>query len=727
MTVEATTRRAGPYTGNGVSTSFGFAFKVFSAAEVKVVLTASGVDTPLLTGYTVTLNADQKTNPGGSVTYPISGAPMPSTRKLTILSATPLTQGVAFPEGGNFRASVVEDAVDRATILIQQLAEQVTRTLKLPASASTDFALPVPTPLKAIGWNSAADNLVNLDLNSGIGTELFDASVNYVVGTIGAVLRETVRVKDFPWNAKFDYVTDDTAAIQAALNTGLHVEFPTGGTVISTVYQTTRGQKVWGKGMGNTDISLVPGGLGFVLGARNVSWEEMRFVPSANVPGVQSSIVADCFTVLESGNVENYIEGVKISRIMFENFKGCAIRMISPLRESYITQCRFKAMGNPATGDGHIHMNNPSTSSRSPNNLWITECSFYQAGTPFINFAVTGSSASGRGQPCYADIFLLNNLFHGQLLDETAVPPPYSVRAMPTEQVYIKGVENLIAYGNKFTACHPNYAALRIDAFTAYSTNRTVKIHHNFFSYNDQAITNPSGSYVRVTDCIDTNISDNTAVAGYFSAGSGTGYDFDVRNSGAHSSELKTVFDNNQSFNQFACTYNYPANMAVSIRTPERTELVTAAPLLRMRASNATARWDVLVDGSGSAFYEADPTGASSGSAHNFRVDGVLVAKIDANGLDKALSARGVSSPNSVDIEADPTNSAGGSRINFKIDGSTRAFLDADSVFQGVAAVTFGSQMASGSVPNASFFIDSLDGVLKFKNAAGVVKTVTLT
>jgi hypothetical protein len=52
--------------------------------------------------------------------------------KLTITSAVPKTQAVNLSDGGGFFASVVNNALDRLTIFAQELAEQVSRIMKLP-------------------------------------------------------------------------------------------------------------------------------------------------------------------------------------------------------------------------------------------------------------------------------------------------------------------------------------------------------------------------------------------------------------------------------------------------------------------------------------------------------------------------------------------------------------------------------------------------------------------
>ena len=70
MTISSEVRKAGPYVGNDVSTSFSFAFKVFSSGDVIVVLTNPSEEESILVegdDYTVTLNDDQDTSPGGSI------------------------------------------------------------------------------------------------------------------------------------------------------------------------------------------------------------------------------------------------------------------------------------------------------------------------------------------------------------------------------------------------------------------------------------------------------------------------------------------------------------------------------------------------------------------------------------------------------------------------------------------------------------------------------------
>lgn len=137
MTISSEVRKAGPYDGNDVTTSFPFSFKVFSADDVVVVLTdPAGIETTLTgsgTDYSVTLNADQDTAPGGTVE---KVSALATDYLLTITSSVPNLQPLDLTNQGGFYPKVINAALDRLTILAQQNAEQISRSVKVPISSS---------------------------------------------------------------------------------------------------------------------------------------------------------------------------------------------------------------------------------------------------------------------------------------------------------------------------------------------------------------------------------------------------------------------------------------------------------------------------------------------------------------------------------------------------------------------------------------------------------------
>ena len=139
MAVENTLRRAGPYVSNGTTTVYSFAFRVFKASEVGVVVSASAdenaTDTALvyLTDYTVTLNADQENNPGGAVT--LSRACAQGVR-VTVLSEVEATQEVQLTNHDGFSPKTINMVHDKLTILLQQIKEATERSLVIPATSN---------------------------------------------------------------------------------------------------------------------------------------------------------------------------------------------------------------------------------------------------------------------------------------------------------------------------------------------------------------------------------------------------------------------------------------------------------------------------------------------------------------------------------------------------------------------------------------------------------------
>lgn len=137
MSISSSVRKAGPYSCNGSTVVFPFAFKVFATADVRAVLAdANGVESDLALGtnYTVTLNTDQDANPGGAITTTTTYAPG---YKITLTSQVQNLQPVTLTNQGGFYPKIINDALDRLTIMAQQLAEQVGRAVKTNISSSS--------------------------------------------------------------------------------------------------------------------------------------------------------------------------------------------------------------------------------------------------------------------------------------------------------------------------------------------------------------------------------------------------------------------------------------------------------------------------------------------------------------------------------------------------------------------------------------------------------------
>lgn len=129
MTVENISRRAGPFIGDGTVTAFPFEFKVFNETQIAVHVADGDNPETVLTlneDYTVALNEDQNQKPGGTVTLLV---PLGKEKRLAIISVVAATQTMRSTNYDRFYPEIFNDAFDKATILIQQLLEQVSRAL----------------------------------------------------------------------------------------------------------------------------------------------------------------------------------------------------------------------------------------------------------------------------------------------------------------------------------------------------------------------------------------------------------------------------------------------------------------------------------------------------------------------------------------------------------------------------------------------------------------------
>lgn len=186
MTVSAAPALAGPFDGNDAATSFPFDFKIFAESDLRVVLRDALSAEHLLTlgvDYSVSMNPDQNADPGGSITYPLSGSPLATGERLTVTTDLELSQQTVFTNLGKFFPATVEDTFDRVVMLLRQIQAENDRALRVPVSLS-DVGTDLPTPVAgaALVWNDDGTALVN-----GIPTESLIAISSFMANVIQAV------------------------------------------------------------------------------------------------------------------------------------------------------------------------------------------------------------------------------------------------------------------------------------------------------------------------------------------------------------------------------------------------------------------------------------------------------------------------------------------------------------------------------------------------------------
>ena len=126
MTVAATPAKAGPFVCDGVQTDFPFAFRALEPSHIAVYIG----DAQVTTGFTVEL-----AETGGTVRFTIAPG---SGKSLAILRATPFDQQTDIQDNQAFLPEIVETALDKLTMLVQQLKEEVSRCVKIAVAAGEE-------------------------------------------------------------------------------------------------------------------------------------------------------------------------------------------------------------------------------------------------------------------------------------------------------------------------------------------------------------------------------------------------------------------------------------------------------------------------------------------------------------------------------------------------------------------------------------------------------------
>lgn len=320
MTINTSTRTAGPFTGNGVTSAFPFSYKVFARSDVLVArtVTATAVETVLTldSDYTVVLNSDQNASPGGTIQMMIAppvGTTLAATSNLLVVQNLDLTNN------GGFYPKAINDALDRVVIFIQQLNARVgLGALNVGAAATIASILSTLTTLAG----STGSSLIGF-IQAGVGA---------VLRTVQDKLREkSVSAFDFMTAAQIADVQAGVfnasviGAIDAAISASGHVVLPAGNYKIQRAIKCSRARQILrGSGRDLTSITAQTGFVGETMGGSTGSaliwyqapglWTDANWVEGGSI----SDLTLNCAGV--------GVEGVRINRVTTgQEFKNLRI------------------------------------------------------------------------------------------------------------------------------------------------------------------------------------------------------------------------------------------------------------------------------------------------------------------------------------------------------------------------------------------------------------------
>ena len=155
------------YNGNGNAKEFAFEFKILNASDIKVLLVNADETEKLLTkDYFVDIEKSVVRYPGYApgAELPLEQQPpiLPTGSKLVLYREVPITQQTKLDQFWPF--NVIEAALDKLTIICQQLSDGFSRCLKLSESVPKDVNPTIPVEVgKSFRWSDDGKKIVLTD------------------------------------------------------------------------------------------------------------------------------------------------------------------------------------------------------------------------------------------------------------------------------------------------------------------------------------------------------------------------------------------------------------------------------------------------------------------------------------------------------------------------------------------------------------------------------------
>ncbi|HHA1963102.1 TPA: GDSL-type esterase/lipase family protein [Enterobacter kobei] len=221
------------YTGNGVTTSFPYTFRIFTTDNLLVTVTDLNLTETVLTldtDYSVTGAGGYS---GGNV---VLTSPLASGWKISIARDLAPTQETDLRNQGKFFAEVHEDAFDKLTMLIQQALSRLgilnRRAVKVPEDGNWVAPRITDRKNKVFAWGdsgqpiavlpasgSASDVMIELAKTTGAGLSGYSDAVLYPANTVGAELK--IQAEDISsLESKLPYAVRTLATVLKKANDG---------------------------------------------------------------------------------------------------------------------------------------------------------------------------------------------------------------------------------------------------------------------------------------------------------------------------------------------------------------------------------------------------------------------------------------------------------------------------------------------------------------------------
>jgi hypothetical protein len=360
-------------TANGATTAFAYPFLIPQASDVLVRYTPVGGSLTILSPTQYQITGVGNPN-GGTIIYPLSGAPLAAGSSVIIARILPLIQATSVSaQGPTFAA--IESALDYEMLCLQQLQTEINELFALTSSTSTTVAFvssvqnvaalggytgPFTQPLYLLGYYTTQDGGEGMLLPQPDGGTVNNGTI-FADGLGRTWYRAT---GDEPYSlkwfgAKGDAVTDDTAAISATFAAARYAIYAPSGTYVhSAGFSSTTSLRVFGDGIALSVFSPSVAAITFTFTASTpVTIESLQitYPTSSFALGVYAislgiSATASIASRIRDVAIDNATAGVFIDTEAEFIMDGCFITgfsntaaLISASADVNVTNCSFYA------------------------------------------------------------------------------------------------------------------------------------------------------------------------------------------------------------------------------------------------------------------------------------------------------------------------------------------------------------------------------------------------
>lgn len=338
MSISSTTNR-NDYTGTGSLDTYSFTFKITDENHLKVTeRNLNGVESTLLINIDYSVSGVNSAS-GGTIV--LLNGDLTADHHLTIRRVEILKQETDIRNSGDFYPEVHEDAFDHFIAIDQQQQDEISRSIKLPETVSSNIFNPVlPAEIagsisKVLGTNESGNGFVvgptfdEISNAQGYATAAGVSAAAALVSEGNAATSETNAAASAVASAA-SAVDSATSALYASqmfdmiVGSSLGCNYPDLGLAI---FAATAGQRILVK-----DGETINSGGGFVLSVPNVLIEFAH-----GVTFTKGTLTGSLFTIDENG-----------CRIKGGRFAGfdTVVTINSSKQHNFITECRFSSCTN---------------------------------------------------------------------------------------------------------------------------------------------------------------------------------------------------------------------------------------------------------------------------------------------------------------------------------------------------------------------------------------------